>query len=182
MNARHCRVLLTFIAAGFVASACASDTGSVWTFAPVTAEADEATTSADPAESAAETAEPAPPSPEAIVTPGPAEDGVRVVELESTASLLFLQHGERIPDIAVTPGETVRFSIDNTAGFAHNFYIGEDSVLSVPLATTEVGIAAWESGVRELEWVVPDDIAGLMFGCTIPGHYFTQQGTFSVAP
>jgi len=32
-----------------------------------------------------------------------------------------------------------------------------------------------------LAWTVPEDIASLKFGCTIPGHYETMQGTFSVA-
>jgi azurin len=28
---------------------------------------------------------------------------------------------------------------------------------------------------------VPDDVSGLKFGCTVPGHYSLMQGTFSVA-
>ena len=81
----------------------------------------------------------------------------------------------------MTPGETVIFRIENTAGFAHNFWIGTDSELMTPNASTDVGIPDWESGVQELEWVVPADVSGLKFGCTVPGHYTTMQGTFSAA-
>jgi uncharacterized cupredoxin-like copper-binding protein len=108
--------------------------------------------------------------------------GPRIIEIESDAALRLLQDGVPISDIPVTPGETVLFRVDNTAGFDHNFYIGTDEELSVPSATTEVGIPTWGTGVRELEWTVPEDIGGLKFGCTVPGHYFTQQGTFSIRP
>jgi len=109
-------------------------------------------------------------------------DAARVIEIEADAALRFLQEGEPLTEIPVTPGETVLFRIDNTAGFAHNFYIGADEVLATPSATTEVGLADWDSGVAELEWVVPDDIEGLRFACTVPGHYTIMQGDFTVAP
>jgi uncharacterized cupredoxin-like copper-binding protein len=105
----------------------------------------------------------------------------RVIELEVTASLQFLQDGEQVRDIPVVPGETVRFRIKNTAGFDHTFYIGTDAELSVPNATTDTGIPVWSRGVRKLTWTVPDDITGLRFGCTVPGHYPLEQGTFSEA-
>jgi uncharacterized cupredoxin-like copper-binding protein len=100
----------------------------------------------------------------------------------ATAALQFTTpSGEQLRDIPVTPGETVLFRIDNTAGFDHNFYIGTDAELMVPSATTPTGIPTWQSGVQELTWVVPADISGLKFGCTVPGHYSLMQGTFSVA-
>ena len=47
------------------------------------------------------------------------------------------------------PGETVRFEIDNTAGFPHNFYIGADEELYRPFGnTTDVGIPDWSTGVQ----------------------------------
>lgn len=106
----------------------------------------------------------------------------RVIELEADAALLFLQDGEKVAEISVTPGETVIFRIDNTAQFAHNFWIGTDEELMIPNGTTAVGIPDWESGVQELEWVVPDDLTGLRFGCTVPGHYLLMQGDFTVTP
>ncbi len=122
------------------------------------------------------------------ITPPPAEDataaGQRVIELEATAALLFTQDGEQLHDIPVTPGETVVFRINNTAGFAHNFYIGSDEELLVPAGQTDTGIPKWvrngDTRVAELEWTVPDDIADLKFGCTVPGHYTLMQGTFTV--
>jgi uncharacterized cupredoxin-like copper-binding protein len=102
--------------------------------------------------------------------------------MEATADLRFKQDGREVSDIAVTPGETITFRIDNTANFSHNFYIGTDEQLSVPNGTTDVGIPQWSEGVQEVTWTVPDDIEGLKFGCTVPGHYPAgMQGTFSLA-
>lgn len=106
----------------------------------------------------------------------------RVIELEADAALRFLQDGEPVAEVPVTPGETVVFRIDNTAGFAHNFWIGSDDELAVPNGATDVGIPDWDSGVQELEWVVPDDLTGLRFACTVPGHYALMQGDFAVRP
>jgi uncharacterized cupredoxin-like copper-binding protein len=105
----------------------------------------------------------------------------RVIELEADAANRFLQNGEQIRNIEVTPGETVLFRVDNTAGFTHNFHIGPDSELQVMGGTTDVGIPDWESGIQELEWVVPDDLSNIRFACTIPGHYYLMQGDFTVA-
>ncbi|MEX1297343.1 MAG: hypothetical protein AB1Z67_14365, partial [Candidatus Limnocylindrales bacterium] len=106
----------------------------------------------------------------------------RVIELEADAAIRFLQDGSQIREIPVTPGETVIFRVDNTAGFAHNLYIGPDADLAVPNGTTDVGIPDWETGIQELEWVVPDDLTDVRFACTVPGHYFTMQGDFVVTP
>jgi hypothetical protein len=86
-----------------------------------------------------------------------------------------------VADIPVTPGETITFRVDNTAGFAHNFYIGTDEELAVFSGTTDSGIPNWESGVQEVEWVVPEDVSNLKFGCTFPRPYKVMQGTFSVS-
>ena len=104
----------------------------------------------------------------------------RVIEIEAGV-LRFEQEGEQIQHIEVTPGETVRFRIDNTTIFTHNFYIGADEDLRVA-RITDIGIADFETGVQELEWVVPEDIADLRFACTVPGHYLWMQGDFVIAP
>ena len=109
----------------------------------------------------------------------PVEGEPRVIEFEADAAIRFMQDGEQIQALEVTPGETVVFRIDNTAGFPHDFYIGTDAELSVPNGTTDVGHPEWSSGEQEVEWVVPADVSGLKFGCTVPGHYATMQGTFS---
>jgi uncharacterized cupredoxin-like copper-binding protein len=170
----------------FILAACASSTGATWTYAPVVASVEEGpSASVAPGGSPAADGTAAPADGTAAPADGtaapPAGEG-RVIELVATASLQFTTpDGTQVTDIPVTPGETVVFRIDNTAGFDHNFYIGTDAELNVPNATTEVGIPNWTSGVQELTWVVPEDISGLKFGCTVPGHYALMQGTFSVA-
>jgi uncharacterized cupredoxin-like copper-binding protein len=204
------RVVIALFALAFVAAACASDTGSQWTFAPVTAESEatdtttpaaesvtqEETGEADPAEAVEADGEPAPEEPvdttdaaepeepaqpEAPVQPAVASGEPRVIALQADSALRFTDpSGQQVSDIPVTPGETVIFEINNTAGFAHNFYIGTDAELMSPNATTDVGIPDWNTGVERLEWVVPEDITDLKFGCTVPGHYTLMQGTFSI--
>jgi uncharacterized cupredoxin-like copper-binding protein len=127
---------------------------------------------AEPAESPAGSAQPT----------TPASGEARVIELEADPAIRFLQAGEQVQQIPVTPGETVIFRINNTAGFAHNFWIGPDTELQVPGGQTAVGLPEWSSGVQELEWVVPEDVSELRFACTVPGHYFTMQGDFVVTP
>jgi hypothetical protein len=112
---------------------------------------------------------------------GPGEP--RIIEIDA-GPIEFLQGGEVVTDIPVTPGETVVFRVNNVAGVKHNFYIGTDEELRVQSGTTDVGIADWirrPDRVQELTWTVPDDISGLKFGCTIIGHYDASQGTFSLA-
>ena len=105
--------------------------------------------------------------------------GPRAISLEASSQVLFLMDGEPFTDIAVTPGETVVFVVENTAGFSHNFTIGTDDELSAANSAGQAGIPTWSSGVQELEWTVPDDVTGLMFGCTVPGHYSNMQGSFT---
>jgi len=122
-------------------------------------------------------------------TPTPAQDpgehtgSSRVIEIEATGALQFTDGGGNLlEEIAVTPGETVLFRVDNSAHFEHNFYIGPEEELEVPAGATDTGIAMWTEGVRELEWNVPDDVSELMFGCTVPGHFVPMHGVFVVKP
>jgi uncharacterized cupredoxin-like copper-binding protein len=106
-----------------------------------------------------------------------------VIEIEATGALQFTDgSGNLLEEIAVTPGETVVFRVHNSAGFVHNFYVGSEEELEVPEGTTDAGTEMWYEGVQELEWRVPDDVSGLMFGCTVPGHFVPMHGTFVVAP
>jgi uncharacterized cupredoxin-like copper-binding protein len=203
------RVVAALFALTFIVAACASDTGAEWTFAPAGAVAEsegsaESTSAeeesvtqeqvgeADQPEAAeAETTEPEVAEPEAaeaettepeVTEPTQPAGEARVIDLQADGALRFTDAtGQQIQDIPVTPGETVTFRVTNTAGFAHNFYIGEDSELMTPAGTTDTGIPDWSTGVEELEWVVPDDISSLKFGCTVPGHYTLMQGVFSVS-
>jgi uncharacterized cupredoxin-like copper-binding protein len=126
---------------------------------------------------------------EVETTPTPAQDigeatgSLRVIEIEATAALQFKDgSGNLLEEIAVTPGETVLFRVHNSADFEHSFYIGSESELHVPAGSTDAGIEAWPTGVRELEWTVPDDVSDLMFGCTVPGHFVPMHGVFVVKP
>ena len=111
-----------------------------------------------------------------VATAGTAEEP-RVIALEATASLTFTDpEGTQVTDLAVVPGETVEIHVENVAGFDHNFYIGTEEELSVPNATTEVGIPTFTEGVQELTWTVPEDATALKFACTVPGHYPTMNG------
>jgi uncharacterized cupredoxin-like copper-binding protein len=105
-----------------------------------------------------------------------------IVEVQATPALWFVDEaGERVDAISVIPGETLLIRVDNTAGFEHSFFIGTEEELSHPQATTDVGIDTWTSGTRELTWPVPDDPGGLMFGCTVPGHFQLMHGDIVVA-
>jgi uncharacterized cupredoxin-like copper-binding protein len=107
----------------------------------------------------------------------------RMIEIEATAALQFTDStGNRLREIAVTPGETVMFRVHNTAGFDHSFYIGSEQELERPMGSTDTGIPTWTQGVRELAWTVPDDVTGLLFGCTVPGHFVLMHGVFVVTP
>jgi uncharacterized cupredoxin-like copper-binding protein len=85
-----------------------------------------------------------------------------------------------VSNIPVKAGEVVRFEVDNTAGYTHNFHIGTDAELSAS-APGLPGIPDWESGVQTYEWTVPTE-GDLKFGCTVPGHYALMQGTFTIVP
>ncbi len=186
-------LVLALLALTFIVSACAGDTGAEWTYAPVTVSESASQAPGTAAEASAPAESPT--QPEASTAPAdstaqeqPAEPAgavsgePRVVRLDADSTLRFTDpDGQQVTDIPVTPGETIVFEIDNTAGFNHDFYIGTDAELSVPNGTTDVGIPQWESGVQTVEWVVPEDITGLKFACTVPGHYYTMQGTFSLA-
>jgi hypothetical protein len=194
MHTSRLRLMSAALFVMSIAAACAGDTGAQWTYAPVTA-ADGPT--AAPETAAPETAAPdgspetaapetAAPDGSPVPTGSAAPDGdgeALVIDIVATAALQFTTPaGERITDIPVPPGGSVLFRVENAAGFDHNFYIGTDDQLITPNGTTDVGIPTWASGVQELAWAVPEDITGLKFGCTVPGHYSLMQGTISVSP
>lgn len=105
-----------------------------------------------------------------------------LVELEADAALRFVGNdGAPVLAIGVVPGETLLIRVDNTAGFEHSFFIGTEEELNQPMATTDVGIDTWTSGTRELIWTVPEDPSGLLFGCTVPGHFLPAHGRIVLA-
>jgi mono/diheme cytochrome c family protein/uncharacterized cupredoxin-like copper-binding protein len=116
-----------------------------------------------------------------IDNPGTA-DAPRVIQLHETADLQITDpDGTKVTSIPVKAGETVRFEVDNTAGFTHNFFIGTDANLAGNNRAELVGIPDWTEGVQTYDWTVPSE-GELKYGCTVPGHYALMQGTFAIQP
>ena len=113
---------------------------------------------------------------------GGTADAPRQVNLLANAALQFTdENGMIVNAIPVTPGETIEFVVDNTAGFDHNFYIGTAEELQGSFAETDVGIPTWQSGVQTVTWTVPEEGAEvLQFACTVPGHYTPMHGNFQI--
>ncbi len=113
---------------------------------------------------------------------GGTPDNPRVINISANAALQFLDEGGTLLNsIGVTPGETIEFVVDNTAGFDHNFWIGTPEELAGSFAETDVGIPTWASGVQSVVWTVPEEGAEvLQFACTVPGHYTPMHGNFQI--
>lgn len=159
---------LVLVALALVAG-CSSSTGSTWTVAPL-----HPTPTAPP--SVPPTAAPS----GAAGSPGTSAAAARTIKLDLTASLQFQQDGAQVTELEVREGETIHFVLDNTAGFAHDFWIGTPDQLSSGTVDGLDGVPQWESGVKEFDYVVTADTANLQFACTVPGHYQTMHGSFKV--
>ncbi|MBA3737117.1 MAG: cupredoxin domain-containing protein [Actinobacteria bacterium] len=91
-------------------------------------------------------------------------------------------------DLAVEPGETVRFVIVNTDPIDHEFILGDEEVQRVHEEGTEahhaprpgeVSVAAGKTVVTTFTF--PETSGELMFGCHLPGHYdFGMRGVVSI--
>jgi mono/diheme cytochrome c family protein/uncharacterized cupredoxin-like copper-binding protein len=123
-----------------------------------------------------------------IANPGTV-DAPRVIKLDETGSLTITDPaGTKVSAIAVKAGETVQFEVTNTAGFAHNFFIGPNAILSkasgnIPETAGVVGIPEFTEGTQSVTWTVPSaETKDLVFGCTLPGHFSTMNGIFTIQP
>ena len=91
-------------------------------------------------------------------------------------------------DLAVEPGETVRFVIENTDPIDHEFILGDEQVQLVHEEGTEahhaprpgeVSVPAGETVVTT--YTFPKISGSLIFGCHLPGHYdFGMRGTVTI--
>ena len=91
-------------------------------------------------------------------------------------------------DLAVEPGETVRFVIVNTDPIDHEFILGDARVQRVhaegteahhPPRPGEVSVPAGETGVTT--YTFPESPGALIFGGHLPGHYdFGMRGTVTI--
>jgi len=92
-------------------------------------------------------------------------------------------------ELAVEPGETVRFVIVNTDPIDHEFILGDERVQLVhengteahhPPRPGEISVSAGETVVTT--YTFPDTPGELIFGCHLPGHYdFGMRGTVTIA-
>jgi len=121
------------------------------------------------------------PGPIPTAVPVPSPGAARTIELQLTSALQIQQDGVQVTDIPVTPGETITFKVTNTAGYSHNLYVGPESALESSQVTGLPGIPDFAEGTQAFTWIVPADVSGLRFGCTVPGHYSMMNGTFSIA-
>lgn len=164
--------VLALIAVALVAG-CTGSTGSTWTVAPLHP-------TPTPGPSVVPTTGPSGPagSPGA---PGASAGAGQTIKIDLTSNLQFQQDGVQVTELQVQQGETVHFVLDNTAGFAHDFWIGPPDALAAGTVDGLEGVDVWDSGVREFDYVVTGDTANLQFGCTVPGHFQTMHGSFKVA-
>ena len=150
------------------------------TFTVVPPELQSATPTAAPSDDASAAPSAAPGSPAASSDASPSAG--QTITLELTGSLSITQDGQPVSALTVTEGETVHFVLDNTANYAHNFFIGPADALAQNQVAGLPGVPDWTSGIQEFDYVVTAETAGLQFACTIPGHYGPMHGTFTVVP
>lgn len=120
-------------------------------------------------------------TPAPIDNPG-TPDNPRVIKLQETAAVQITDtSGNVVSAIAVKAGETVSFEVENTAGFAHNFYIGVKADLEGSVTANLTGIPDFTSGVQTVTWTVP--AAGtFQFACIVLGHYGPMHGDIVIQP
>lgn len=94
--------------------------------------------------------------------------------------------------IAVRPGETIRFVLENTDPIDHEFIVGDEGVQQVHEEGTEAHhapkpgeISVPAGSLRTTTYTFPllgPQAAGsLIFGCHLPGHYdYGMRGTIAV--
>jgi uncharacterized cupredoxin-like copper-binding protein len=92
-------------------------------------------------------------------------------------------------DLAVEPGETVRFVIVNTDPIDHELILGDAEVQQVheegteahhPPRPGEVSVPAGETVVTT--YTFPEIGGPLIFGCHLPGHYdFGMRGLVTIS-
>jgi mono/diheme cytochrome c family protein/uncharacterized cupredoxin-like copper-binding protein len=125
-----------------------------------------------------------------ITDPGTV-DAPRDIAVDLTSNLTITDAaGATVGSIAVKAGETVQFEVTNKAGFAHNFYIGPNAILSkasgtIPETAGVVGVSEFTGPdkTETVTWTVPSaETADLVFGCTLPGHFASMHGIFVIQP
>lgn len=94
---------------------------------------------------------------------------------------MIKQAGQKLQELSVKKGQTYTFKVTNTAGYAHNFYIGPADKLAANDTAGLPGLPQFDSGTQEFQYT-PDADGQLEFACTVPGHYPTMHGALTVQP
>ncbi len=131
---------------------------------------------------AASSAAPATAAP--VTNPGTA-DNPRVIELQASDQLTWIDPTtqQQVTSITVVQGETVEFHIMNSMPMDHNFHIATADQLSSAAADNDLpGIAPFSNGTQTFTYTFDNPPANLQFACTMPGHYPTMHGDFIVVP
>lgn len=126
------------------------------------------------------------PTPESTPTPqvtgSPATTGcsadATVVKIEETASLAMVPSS-----VDVVAGQKVCFEVTNTAGFAHNFYVGPTSDIEARNKTDAVaGTPDFTSGAQTVEFT-PTGSGPFEYACWIAGHLEAgMKGSINLTP
>ncbi|HET7676363.1 MAG TPA: plastocyanin/azurin family copper-binding protein [Candidatus Limnocylindrales bacterium] len=165
------------VATALLAAACVSSTGSSWTFQPAAPTSPAAGGSPGASPGASPGGSPAA-SPGG--SPGSSPSG-NSIELTLTADLQIQRDGQKVAEIAVKKGQTYTFRVTNTAGYAHNFWIGTEEQLKANATDQMTGLPDFPSGTQEFDYTF-DSAGPLAFGCTIAGHLQSMYGTFKIEP
>jgi uncharacterized cupredoxin-like copper-binding protein len=93
--------------------------------------------------------------------------------------VVSIEHSSFQPaEIAVRPGETVRFVIESGDPIDHEFILGDEEVQRIHEEGTEAHhgakpgeVSVPAGGTVETTYTFDDGSGSLIFGCHLPGHY-----------
>ncbi len=183
-SARVARLLTLGALVLFIAAACTSAAGAAgWTYAPPVATGApgaSGSTGASGSPAASDTSG-ATMNPSMSMSAAPSGSAAgNVIQLTETADLRITDpSGNTVSSINVQKGQTYTFQITNTAGFAHDFYIGNPDDLKAANTGNLKGLDQFVSGTQSFSYTF-DSAGPLGFGCTLPGHYQTMNGLFVI--
>jgi uncharacterized cupredoxin-like copper-binding protein len=111
--------------------------------------------------------------PTPVSTPTPTGSGAAtgcsadatLVKIEETAALRMVP-----ASVDVTAGAKVCFEVTNSAGFAHNFWVGPASDIEARTKSAAVvGTSDFSTGTQMVEWTATGS-GPFEYACWIPGH------------
>jgi mono/diheme cytochrome c family protein len=124
----------------------------------------------------------APSTPAPVTSPG-TPDNPRVIEIEGTGQLSWVDPTTQSPiaQISVVQGETIEFHVVNNSPIGHNFHIGGATELSTAPEHTDLpGLDTFDGATETFTYTVDSLPDQPQFACTVPGHYGTMHGDLVV--